>query len=99
MTNQQEQEIRSIIDIVSKEYGIGLCSPVRAIKEAVDVTAFLISKNVGVKQMAIASVLGRSTASEFTSVAIKNVNARLRDDDGFKKKLINLEIKILSSKL
>jgi hypothetical protein len=99
MTNQQEQEIRSIIGVVTKEYGINLCSPVKAIKEAVDVTAFLISKNVGVKQMAIASILGRSTASEFTSVAIKNVKTRIRDDDGFKKKLINLEIKILSGKL
>jgi hypothetical protein len=99
MTKEQEKEIRCIIDIVTKEYNINLCSPVKAIKEAVDVTAFLISKNVGVKQTAIASLLGRSTAGEFVSIATKNVRTRLRDDDGFRKKVINLEVKILSSKL
>jgi hypothetical protein len=99
MTKEQEQDIRSIIDIVSKEYNISLCSPVKSIKEAVDVTAFLISKNVGVKQYAIASILGRSTLGEFVSIANRIVKTRMRNDEGFNKKIINLEVKILSSKL
>ena len=99
MTKEQEKDIKSIIDIVSNEYDINLCSPVKSIKEAVDVTAFLISKNVGVKQYAIASILNRSTLGDFVSIANRNVKTRMRKDDAFNKRLINLEVKILSNKL
>ncbi len=99
MTKEQKQDVQSIIDIVSEEYNINLCSPVKSLKEAVDVTAFLISKNVGIKHYAIASVLGRSTAGEYVSLANKSIKARLRNDEEFKRKLINLEVKILSNKL
>lgn len=99
MTREQQKEIKSIIDIVSDEYNISLCSPVRTVKEAADVAAFLIAKNGDVPNKAIAMTLGRSTMGEFTSLAIRNVKARIHSDDEFKKKMINLEVKILSSKL
>lgn len=99
MTKEQQKEVNSIIDIVSNEYNISLCSPVRAVKEAADVAAFLIAKNADVPNKAIAMTLGRSTLGDFTSVAIRNVKAKIHSDDDFKKKLINLEVKILSNKL
>lgn len=99
MTKEQQKEVKGIIDIVSDEYNISLCSPVRAVKEAADVAAFLIAKNADVPNKAIAMTLGRSTLGDFTSVAIRNVKSRIQSDDVFKKKIINLEVKILSSKL
>lgn len=99
MTKEQQKEVKDIVDIVSYEYNIGLCSPVKTIKEAADVAAFLIAKNADVPNKAVSMTLGRSTIGDFTSVAIRNVKTRIQSDDAFKKKLINLEVKILSNKL
>lgn len=93
------QEVKNIIDIVSNEYNISICSPLNMVNEAVAVTAFLLSKNTDLTNKAIAITLGRSMRGEFVSIANKNIKARMRTDDSFKKKLINLEVKILSNKL
>lgn len=99
MTIEQQNEIKGIINIVSDEYNISLCSPLKVVNEAVAVTAFLLSKNTDLTNKAIAITLGRSMRGEFVSIVNKNIRAKLRADDDFKKKLINLEVKILSSKL
>lgn len=93
------EEVKNIIDIVSDEYDINLCTPLSKVNEAVAVTAFLLSKNTDLPNKAIAITLGRSMRGEFVSIVNKNIKAKMRTDDAFKKKLINLEVKILSSKL
>lgn len=96
MTQRETELSKSIINIVSKEYNINLCSPVTDVKEAVDVASYMMKKHLRIKNVYIARILNRSMLSDFATKAMHNIEAKKKDKD-FAKKLSSIEIKFLEN--
>lgn len=90
-----EMKANTVINIVSNEYDIKLYTPVKTIKEAVDVSAYLMKKHTDLTNYAIARSLGRSTASEFATKSMHEVKDRMQSDVKFREKVTQLEIKVM----
>ena len=96
MTQRETELSKSIINIISKEYSINLCSSVSDVKEAVDVASYMMKKHLRIKNIYIAKILNRSKLSDFATKAMHNIEERKQDKD-FAKKLSLIEIKFLEN--
>lgn len=94
MTEKDLMAIDAIKDIVSESYKINLFSSVNDVKEAVDVAAYIMKKHTRLKNYTIAKTLNRSTASDFASKAVQNIEAKKKDQK-FNERLIELEVRLL----
>lgn len=96
MTQIETELSKSIINIISKEYNINLCSPVNDVKEAVDVASYMMKKHLRMKNVYIAKVLNRSVKSDFATKTMHTIEAKKKDKD-FAKRLSLIEIKFLEN--
>lgn len=87
--------IDAIKDIVSESYKINLFSSVNDVKEAVDVTAYIMKKHTRLKNYTIAKTLNRSTTSDFATRAVHNIEAKKKDAN-FNARLVELEVRLLT---
>jgi len=94
--NKDNQIVDILKEILTGEYNIDIFSPVRDIKEAVDVAAYLLRKHTNLKNFAISKTLNRSTKAEYPSIAGKILEERMVYDVEFRRKVISIEIRLLN---
>lgn len=94
--NKDNQIVDILKEILTEEYNIDIFSPVRDIKEAVDVAAYLLRKHTNLKNFAISKTLNRSTKAEYPSIAGKILEERMVYDVEFRRKVISIEIRLLN---
>ena len=89
------QIVEAIEDILTSEYRIRLFSSVWDIKEAIDISCYLMKKYTNMKNYAIAKTLNRSTASDFPTKSTHNIEKR-KADANFSARLLDIEIQLLN---
>lgn len=93
---KDNQVVDILKEILTNEYNIDLFSPVKDIKEAVDIAAYLLRKHTNLKNFAISKTINRSTKAEYPSIVAKILEERMESDVEFRRKLISIEIKLLN---